>query len=96
MQRRKSAQCVFEDSLRNRDWQILLGQAQEIICKVFEDKHRLLRDSVFQQTDIGTVAKTAIHVLVILEVIGRDMFQYELLVAGAGSPEISKLDRAGS
>lgn len=39
MQRRKSAQCVFEDSLRMRDWQVLSYQAQEIVGEVLVHKH---------------------------------------------------------
>lgn len=95
MQRRKSAQCVLEDSLDEHDRQILLGQAQEMIGEVFEDKHRLLWDKVFQRADIGTAAHTAVLVLVIRKIKVRDIFQYEFLFAGPGSPELSNLDCDG-
>ena len=68
MQRRKSTQCVFEDSLCKRDRQVLSYQAQEIVGEVFVDKHRQLRDSVLRQAKMGTAAKLAVHVLKVLEI----------------------------
>lgn len=96
MQRRKSAQCVFEDSLRERDRQVLSGQAQEIVGEVIVDKHRLLRDRVLQQTEIGAAAQAAVHVLKILEVRLGDTLQYKLLVSAARLAEVSKLDSVSS
>jgi hypothetical protein len=96
MQRRKSAQCVFEDSLRERNRQVHLGQAQEMVGEVFEDKHRPLRDRVLQQAEIGTAAQAAVNVLKVLEVRLGDILQYKFLVSGAGSAEVSKLDSVGS
>ena len=92
MQCRKSVQCVLKDSLRERDWHILLGQAQEIVGEVFVDKHRLLRDRILQQADIGTAAQAVVYILKVLEDKLGDILQYILSISGAGSSEVSKLN----
>ena len=43
-----------------------------------------------------TTVQAAVHVLQVLEVKLRDILQYELLVSGARSAEVSKIDSVGS
>ena len=63
-----------------------------MVGEVLVDKHRLLRHSVLQQAEIGTAAQAAVYILIVLEVRLGDVFQYKLLVSGAGSAEVSQLD----
>ena len=73
IQRRKSTRRIFEDAPRERDRQVLLCQAQEIVSEIFIDKHRLLWDRVLQQAEIGTAAQPVAYVLKILKVRLEDI-----------------------
>ena len=42
VEHRKTPQCIFQYSLRERNQQIFLGQTKEVAGTVFEDQERLL------------------------------------------------------
>jgi hypothetical protein len=57
MEFRNSKKCILLDPFRYSEGQVLLGEAKEMSGEVLENEHGLLRDGVFDQTDmVGATA----------------------------------------
>lgn len=52
----KPSKGILEDSLDHYKRQDLLGKSSEIICEVFKNKHRLVRDSVHGKANMACIA----------------------------------------
>lgn len=47
-----STKCIFQDLLCHCEGQVLLSEAEEMIGKVLENEHGVLRDSIIDEADM--------------------------------------------